>query len=423
MTARRQSVRPGLIASLDAWRHAVPPELRFVIDVGSLTIGFALVLWGLRIFKAYVAIVGLLVGAGLGGAIGSVAIDADNGLLIGALVGALLGALAAWPLQRVIAFVMAGVATGLVAALLTAGPPGSDTFGLAFAIGFLVGGGLGLVVFERIVIAALAFTGAQAIFLAAFVPNEVYSTNTFTGIAEGVLDVYESRLAAFAITTLTCIGLGLWHQRSGSRQPMEPRAKRLRRAPVAFAILLLAANLAVGFGTFAFGWDTSSFALTGLHPLAWAFVSMTTVMFLGVRSRLVANLLEPNLEAAAPRRSRHNVSYPAFVLFAIGVVPLATALVFRAAGSPTWGLGTYYGAFLGPAAPALALKWFIALAWLPFVLWRAMPKLAEEASADAAQVDGDTARDATDSTSGTPEDDAIPAAGPAPIPAAADAVA
>ncbi|MGH7503700.1 MAG: hypothetical protein ACREL7_18395 [Longimicrobiales bacterium] len=357
----------------------MPPELRFVLDVVSLALGFALVLWGLRFFKVFVALTGLLVGAGLGGALGSVAIDADNGLFIGAAVGGILGALAAWPLQRVIAFLVAGASAGLAAAVVTGGPPGSEAFGPVFAIGFLIGGVLGLVIFERIVIAALAFTGAQAIFLAAFVPNDVYAAGSVRGVAEGVVGVYEGRLAAFVVTTLTCIGLALWQQRSGRKLPIEPRARALRRVPTGFAVLLLAANLMVGFGTFAAGWNTSSFALTGLHPMAWPFVSMATVMFLGVRTRLTQIRVESDGVDAMQRPRRRGVNYPIFALLAIAALPLATALVFRTAGSPTWGLNAFYGAFIGPLEPVLALKWFIALIWLPAILWRATPRVVASA--------------------------------------------
>jgi hypothetical protein len=397
---------------------AVPPELRFVIDVASLALGFALVLWGLRIFKAYVLLVGLLVGAGLGGAIGSVAIDADNGLLIGALAGGFIGAIAAWPLQRVIAFLMAGAATGLIASMATGATPGTEAFGPAFAIGFLIGGILGLVIFERIVIAALAFTGAQAIFLAAFVPNQVYTPNSLTAIAEGILGVYENRLAAFAITTLTCIGLGLWHQRSGRKAaPLEGRAKALRRMPVAFAILILCANLVVGFGAFAFGWETTSFALTGLHPLAWAFASMFTVLFIGARSRFTAQDVT-NIEGNTPRR-RRAAAYPVYVLIAIAALPLATGFVFRAAGSPTWGLAAFYGAFIDAGSPAIAFKWFIALAWLPFVMWRATPRpiVAMEPPATPDAMSADEPPSAHDE----PAEDQTPRA--APVGVTANAVA
>lgn len=391
----------------------MPPELRFVIDVGSLAVGFALVLWGLRIFKAYVLLVGLLFGAGLGAAIGSVAIDADNALFIGALAGGFIGAIAAWPLQRIIAFAMAGAASGLVVSMATGALPGSDAFGPAFAIGFLIGGILGLIIFERIVIAALAFTGAQAIFLAAFVPNEVYAPSSLTAVAEGILDVYQDRLAAFAITTLTCVGLALWHQRSGRAATADPRARALRRVPTGFAVLILATNLAVGFGTFAIGWETTSFALTGMHPLAWAFVSFMTVLFLGARARFTGS---DGLTTEAPAK-RRGTAYPVHILAAVAALPLATGFVFRAAGSPTWGLGAFFGAFVDGHPTALALKWFIALAWIPFVMWRATPRPIAPAPAEPVtreQAD-------TDEPGVAPENNV--ANRPAPIAATADAVA
>jgi hypothetical protein len=402
----------------------VPAELRFIIDLGFLAVGFGLVLWGLRIFKAYVLLVGLLVGAGLGGAIGSVAINGDNGLLIGALGGGFIGAIAAWPLQRIIAFLMAGAATGLVVSLATGAVPGSEAFGPAFAIGFLIGGFLGLIIFERIVIAALAFTGAQAIFLAAFVPNEVYNPNSFTAIADGILGVYESRMAAFAITTITCIGLALWYQRSGrNATPLQARARSLRRVPVGFAILILFANIAVGLGAFAFGWETSSFALTGLHPLAWAFTSMMTVVFLGARSRFLAPQESPTGAEIRPRRK--GTAYPVYLLGSVAALPLATGFVFRSAGSPTWGLGAFFGAFIDAAPPVLAFKWFAALIWLPFVMWRAMPRaLVVEpvaTTADQDQTEVDDPATAEDVVMG--EERAAQRTPAPPIAATADAVA
>lgn len=339
-----------------------------------LAVGFALVLWGFRIFKAWVVAIGAIGGGAAGAAITGAISGGPEGALMGGLLGAAGGALIAWPLQRVMVFFAAGVTTGTVAAAAAVAFAGSDYVAGAAIAGFLLGGILAAWLYETVVIAAMAFTGAQAVFHALYVPIQTFTGSPET-IAGRILGIYAEEFVVFVATVAIFVAFAIWYQRGPAkrrdRSPAEAaRAIAARRVSVRLAFAIVAAWFAAAILVAAGFWPVSTFELVGMHPLSWPPVAIAGLVFLSLRP-IVTTQGPGDAPPVGRYRSRSRLLRAA--AFAAVAPPVLTAALFVSLGGSWDGLIDYYRAFLAGPAAVVATKWTFSLGLLPLLLFSAHP--------------------------------------------------
>jgi len=343
------------------------------INAVWLAAGFALVLWGLRIFKLWVAGTGLVAGAFLGAAFASVVFGTRDATLAGSLAGAFLGALAAWPLQKIVVFIAAGTTAALVVAAGAVAIAGADNVAIVSIIGFVGGGLLAMWAYDVVVIAAMAFTGAQAVFHAAYVPFDVYN-NAPSAIASRLLGIYALRFPVFVATTVLFIGFSLWYQRGpGRKRERSPagnaRAIAARRISIRFAVLIVLAWLFAAALVAAGIFSASTFELVGMHPISWPVVALAALPFIRPRPAVI-QMADGDVTRPRSRTRRRLLGMAAFGAI---VPPVLTAGLFVAYGETWVSLSDFYRSFFSGPGTVIAAKWAYSLCLLPLVLVRAHP--------------------------------------------------
>lgn len=352
-------------------------EIQLAAQVLTLTTGLLLTVWGLRIFRLYIACIGLLFGGVAGGLIGTFAIGSDQAALAGIAIGGILGALLAWPLQKMIVVLVTAVFGSILAAVAVVTATGSDYAVPAAIGGFIAGAIIAIALFDFIVICAMALNGAQLVFQAVFVPADSW-IGPPRDVAVRMLGIYVDNVIALGVTTVMFVGFAWWYQRRFSRKriaasPIPEPLLTARRIPFRLAGLLVAA-VAVTAGLVALGENApTSLELLGFHALSWPLVALASVMLLRPR-------LARTPEAAPEKPVWRNRSFLAVVLFGLSVPPLVTAALFVAYGFNPESVFAFYRGFVGGSPAIIAAKAALSLGILPAILVSAVPRSARRAS-------------------------------------------
>jgi hypothetical protein len=365
-------IRVGLRRTYRSPEVSVSVALPLALQALWLAMGFAFVLWGLRIFKAYVALLGGALGCAAGAAAAAIFFGSTEAMIGCALAGTLVGALLAWPLQKLLVFAVAGATISALAMFVVVARGNDENLLLAAIIGFVAGGVLTLLLYDIVIIVALAFHGAQAVFQSAFVTADAY-IGTPREVVERLLGIYSERIVAFAVTTLLFVGLALWYQRRlarprGRTPEQEVRAAVARRVCLRLAVTILAVRVISAALALSGTWHISSFELTGLHALSWPLACVATVLLLrGAVRRLTGS------GDAAPARARRGRRHLALALFGVTLLPALTAALFVAYGASWDSLIGFYLAFISGTAGSIAAKWTFAFGLLPLLLAGVVP--------------------------------------------------
>ena len=136
-----------------------------------LVFAFASILWGLRLFKIFMIILGLWTGFGLGLILGELFAESAGSVFIWGLSGAVICALLAWPLQKVFVFLGVGAMFGIVmfASVMSGG--GEPQNGLiAAATVFVITGFFAVLIYDYFVIILMALVSAYAIINVCYLP-------------------------------------------------------------------------------------------------------------------------------------------------------------------------------------------------------------------------------------------------------------
>jgi hypothetical protein len=348
-------------------------EIQLAAQVLTLATGLLLTVWGLRIFRLYIASIGLLFGGVAGGLIGTFAFGSDQAALAGAAIGGVLGVLLAWPLQKMVVVLITAVIGSILATVAVVTATGSDHAIPAAIGGFIAGTIIAIALFDIIVICAMALNGAQLVFQAIFVPADSW-IGTPREVAMRILGIYVDNVLALGVTTVMFVAFAWWYQRRFSRKRIAaaPNPEPLltaRRIPFRLAGLLVAAVAATA-GLAVLGEDvTTSLQLLGFHALSWPLVAVAAVLLVRPRPASAP-------DASTGKTHWRNRSYLGVTVFGLVVPPLVTAALFFAYGfNPESALAFYRGFISGPPA-VIALKAGLSFGVLPLILVSAVPRSA-----------------------------------------------
>lgn len=348
-------------------------ETQVLAQVLTLATGLLLVVWGLRIFRLYIASIGLLFGGVAGGIIGTFAFGSDQAALAGAAIGGILGAILAWPLQKMVVVLITGLLGSVLAAVAVVTASNADYAAPAAIGGFFAGVIIAIALFDIIVICAMALNGAQLVFQAVFVPADSW-IGMPREVARRMLGIYVDNVIALAATTVLFVAFAWWYQRRFSRRKIDanPNPERMltsRRIPFRLALLLVMAVAGTG-GLAVLGLNgPTSVELLGFHALSWPLVAFAAVLL--VRPRPITIAGEDGEELAWRNRSFIGV-----VAFGLIVPPLVTAALFVAYGFNPESVLAFYRGFVSGNPMIIAAKALISLGLMPAILVSAVPRSA-----------------------------------------------
>ena len=324
-----------------------------LIWLGSLLIAFAFVLWGGKLFKIFVVLLGIVAGLLVGFFVGSIIGLGPQGGGAGAVIGAIVLGLLAWPLHKVFVFLLGGLFFGFVtASIATSLQVPATTLNAAAIAGFVAGGVLSILIHRTFVIALMAASGAQTI-LSIMFSKSFLPIASFEQLMSDYSGFYAQRLGLFLTMVGVYVAFALFLQvvcaptdKEQQKDKFERLAakRRVRRILYLFAVFQLV------------GWS-----LTRLAPAAWGFdhppVTGITLLSWPAAAILTALVLNWAWEGTAPAPLGEKPS-PAqlaarYVLFVVigGVIPpLITGMLHRIFFDQGQFLFLYEAVINGPVA-------------------------------------------------------------------------
>ena len=352
----------------------MPYMIQAVVNIVSLLIGIAMVLWGLRIFKFYIILTGIAVGAVLGVLAGGLVFGSLEAAVLGGVIGAILGGVIAWPLQKFFVFLIAGAWSGLLgaAAMAAMGVP-QDALWVVGLILFVAGGALAVCFYEYVIIIVMAFSGVQAIFNAVFVPHAAISGEDPAELWRYLLQAYSERIVTLLFLVVVFIGFALYFQKraiikSGYDERTKWTVAGLRR--LSYLLSLLAV---LGFALMHFiGEDFSGSILFGSNIFSWPLTALAAASF--------SAWLVWSGDRVCFLKSRAFCRFLYMLLFSLVVLPLITWCVNCVLFLQPIRLWYYLAFFDGPPV-FLVTKWVCAMLVVPGLLyWAALRESAPAAA-------------------------------------------
>jgi hypothetical protein len=359
--------------------------IQMSVQVLLLTVGFVLVLWGLRIVKLYVATLGLLFGGAAGGIIATFSTGSDQAALAGVAIGGLAGMLIAWPLQKLLVILATACLGAVFAVTAVVAAAGADYVAPAAIGGFVAGAIAAAAHFDTIVIAATALTGSQFVFHAVFVPADTWM-GTPREVALRMLGIYVDNIIGVAATTVLFVAFAWIYQRRLSRKRIADarypeRLITARRIPFRLASVIvatIAASSAFALAGFA---PASSFELLGFHALSWPIVAWATARFL----RPWPFTLTTHDDEDRPNHGWRTRRFASVVAFGLIVPPMLSAALFALYGLNPDAIVPFYRSFLFGDPATIVVKAALSLAVVPVLLTLAVPASVRRPARHAAE--------------------------------------
>lgn len=276
--------------------------IQHAINLIPLLIAFVMILWGLRLFKIGIIIIGIIIGgaigAGLGGLIGfSLQHEPQEAALGAAIVGLLLaivGGKIAWPLKKLFVFLSSGLIIGFIGAVLSLAVripiEGAYVIGIIF---FVIGGIVAMRLYEYFIVASMSFFGAQIIFNIIHMPSLGFYGFNLAQLSEELLRVCSRFIVSYLFTISPFLLFGIYFQKIKAIKPDDNEEQKqrkicFRRITYLYSIIVIFAYL-FGFFTRAYipswidsshKWIYSSTVIFGINILSWPIVSLVTFWFL-----------------------------------------------------------------------------------------------------------------------------------------------
>ena len=336
-----------------------------VIWLGSLLIAFAFVLWGGRLFKIFVVLLGIGAGLLLGFSLGSIVGLGPQGGGAGAIIGAIVLGLLAWPLHRVFVFVIGGLFFGFVtASIATSLQVPETTLNAAAIAGFVVGGVLSILIHKTFVIVLMAAAGAQTI-LNVMLGKSFAPLVTFEAFMRNYAGFYAQRLGLF----LTMIGIysafALFLQlvcapREKDKPERLAAKRRVRRVLYLFAFLQLAGWTLTRIAPAAMGFAHSP--VTGLTLLSWPAAAMLSALALNWAWE---GTIQPEDTRSTPR---FMARYFLFIVIGAVIPPLITGMLHRVFFGQSQFLFLFEAVIAGPTALLIFKAVFLLVVFPALVL-------------------------------------------------------
>jgi len=359
----------------------MPHGIQVLINTISLIIGFAFILWGLKIFKIYIILTGIAIGSILGAIIGGLISKNPDGFIIGGLIGAIFGGLIAWPLQKLLVFIIGGFFSGLLCVLVLSLLGASTEIWPLIIFISIIGGILSVYFYQIIIIILMAFNGAQTIFNLSMGERSAFSNISFTydyfEVWEELINMYSQYICAFLFTSIIFILFALYFQRKLAIKQKDGEKKKLKKIYIRKFTYLLSFLTVLGYVlSNLLGDKFTSYTLFGLSTITWPIIAIIMTYFIlwlifkgnkifFFKSLFLSRISFIILFILIVFPLIHWISSIIFYLNVL-IPNLKGAHIFNSViGWFTW----YYKAFYTGSVLSIIAKWFSALIFLPGLLY------------------------------------------------------
>lgn len=337
----------------------LPYGVLIAIKTAQLAVAFSIILWGLKLFKIYITLIGFLLGALVVAVLGGILWHTEDAVWIAGLVLAFVGAAVAWPLQKLFVFILAGLMTvALGLALLGAAGLGMNQWPIAALVLFLVGGAVALSLYEYFIIISLSFGAARTVFDVPASPRTLLRGN-LTDL-RGQVEFYAEHLAVFLLVISVFVLFSLYFQKGIVAKDEDDNSRKeaaatFRRMAVTCCVIGLAAFvLGRAYGTY-------GEIVLGLDILSWPAVALISSPLLAWATTHAPTLM-PRIPAPLARGG-------AVALFGVTFMPVVGILVSSAITlEATPPILYYYRAFVPPLTSLALIKWSFALLMYPLLM-------------------------------------------------------
>lgn len=337
-----------------------------ILDLILLLIGLILILWGNKIYKAYIITLGMAIGGCVGFILGLTLsfIEPNFARIIiatPAILFAVIGGLIALPLQKFVVFIAFGSLGALLITLtlIATQPPIDKIYLLLAAILFIACGIIGIRYFEYAVLFLMASTGCYLI--------SILITNQGSLLHDLISSIFNiggkgMTIAGFGATWIRILCVAIFIPFAFIYQKMDRLSKTNIKSTVpAFLCIYILAWLTVRFNVA----DTKALhTLIGFNLLGWPIVSIIILVF--------ANWLVRKIPDNPKSRKPAILRYIAIVLFGLTIVP-AIGYIFYALINMHFVEIEYYEAFWYSTNPTRLIKLSFSLLLLPYIALKLTP--------------------------------------------------
>lgn len=344
---RRASKTDGL---LDIFGGVIRSDQ--LIWLGSLLIAFAFVLWGGKLFKIFVVLLGIGAGLLVGFFLGTIVGLGPQGGGAGAVIGAIVLGLLAWPLHKVFVFLIGGLFFGFVtASIATSLAVPEMTLNAAAIAGFVAGGVLSILIHNTFVIALMAATGAQTI-LSVMLSKSFLPIASFEALLRNYSGFYAQHIGLFLTMIGVYVAFALFLQvvcapkeRELKKERFERLAAkgRVRRILFLFAFIQLVGWTLTRVAPPGFSFDHTP--VSGITLLSWPAAAILSAIVLNWAWEGTAT---PPGEKPPPARLA--ARYVLFVIIGATIPPLITGMLHRVFFGQSQFLFLYEAVVKGPTA-------------------------------------------------------------------------
>jgi hypothetical protein len=295
-------------------------EVVAILNIISLLIGTAMVLWGLKIFKFYIILLGICLGAALGLVVGGLITQSPEGTIIGCVISAIIGGVIAWPLQKLLVFLAVGALGGMLCAvaMIAAGLPPQACL-VAGIVVFIICGIVAVLIYEYIIIILMAMNGAQSVFNVCFMRRFHYDTDP-EEMLRILVETYSNNILFLLFIIVVFVGFALFFQKKCVVKKDDNIARRsnvifTHRLAYVFALIAI-----IGFGV-SWLWSQigSGTIFFGINIISWPIVVLITAWF----GKWFV-ICSTRIEIASKSRL---IRFIFIMLFSLTIIPLISWLI------------------------------------------------------------------------------------------------
>jgi len=252
----------------------------------SVAIAFSYVFWGLKIFKFYI----ILIGAVLGGVLGTLWIGMEGGDLFAIIGGALLfgivGGIIAWPLQKLFASIICGSVTAVFGTIFFAlmDLP-NDAWPIYIICVFLSGVIITWILYDYFVIITMSLTASLSLFNVLATSRLIFSTNKINDLWDQLLKICSYRISGFICIIVVFVSFAMVFQIvSAKKDSDDVRTRSLkslfRKTSYFFASLYFIGFFLSGLLYIAFNYYFDFTIIFGMNLISWPIAAFLTTYFI-----------------------------------------------------------------------------------------------------------------------------------------------
>lgn len=368
--------------------------INYLVYLVSCMIACAMILWGLKLYKFYIVLAGVVFGALLGLSIGMLVGKSQGSILTGSIIVGFalgfLGGLFAWPLQKFLIFLASGISAAFF------GVTFSTALGIEYnslliiiiaILFFIIGFILAINFYKHVIIIIMAFAGAQSIFnLYVFFDMAQLSAynlpilldNVFSGNIKDFINIvinsYKNNLIGYILTILLFIIFAYIFQLANQSDQDDDENKKVSknrfvRITYLFTYLSIFSTFSMLFLNYFLEFQDSinDISVFGINIISWPIIVLVTSFMINFF------IINNEVDSFISKIIRHLI----IVAYGIIVIPFLTSLFYLIFSWPVINpiktistqLLEFYQYFLKGPVGIIVIKWIYSILIFPLIFY------------------------------------------------------